>query len=76
MDTLGAVLGPLCATALLGSLGARGVLRWTLLPGLTAALAFATLARRLPGLQLAVPPDELRFKQADIYGMKELPVTW
>jgi len=45
MDTLGAVLGPLCATALLGSLGARGVLRWTLLPGLTAALAFATLAR-------------------------------
>jgi cytochrome P450 len=39
-------------------------------------VAFATLARRLPGLQLAVPPDELRFKEADIYGMKELPVTW
>ena len=39
-------------------------------------VAFSTLARRLPGLQLAVPPDELRFKQADIYGMKELPVTW
>ena len=39
-------------------------------------VAFATLARRLPGLRLAVPPDELRFKQADIYGMKELPVTW
>ena len=44
MDTLGAVLGPLCATALLGTLGARGVLRWTLLPGGTAALAFALLA--------------------------------
>jgi len=44
MDTLGAVLGPLCATALLGVLGLRGVLRWTLLPGLTAALAFAFLA--------------------------------
>jgi MFS family permease len=43
MDTLGAVLGPLCATALLGVLGLRGVLRWTLLPGLTAALAFAFL---------------------------------
>ena len=28
------------------------------------------------GLQLAVPPDELKFKDADIYGMKELPVTW
>jgi len=39
-------------------------------------VAFATLARRLPGLQLAVPPDDLRFKEADIYGMKELPVTW
>ena len=26
--------------------------------------------------ELAVPPDELRFKEADIYGMKELPVTW
>jgi cytochrome P450 len=39
-------------------------------------VAFATLARRLPGLQLAVPPDALRFKDSDIYGMKELPVTW
>jgi len=44
MDTLGAVLGPLCATALVGVLGIRGVLRWTILPGLTAALAFAWLA--------------------------------
>jgi cytochrome P450 len=39
-------------------------------------VAFATLARRLPGLRLAVPRDELKFKDADIYGMKELPVTW
>jgi cytochrome P450 len=39
-------------------------------------VAFATLARRLPGLQLAVPADDLQFKEADIYGMKELPVTW
>ncbi|MGA9493744.1 MAG: cytochrome P450 [Mycobacterium sp.] len=39
-------------------------------------VAFATLARRLPGLQLAVPAGELKFKDADIYGMKELPVTW
>jgi MFS family permease len=44
MDTVGAVLGPLCATALLGVVGARGVLRWTLVPGLAAALAFAFLA--------------------------------
>jgi MFS family permease len=44
MDTLGAVLGPLCATALLGVFGARGVLRWTVVPGVAAALAFAILA--------------------------------
>jgi cytochrome P450 len=39
-------------------------------------VAFATLARRLPGLKLAVAHGELKFKEADIYGMKELPVTW
>ncbi|MEB4212200.1 cytochrome P450 [Mycobacterium sp. 94-17] len=39
-------------------------------------VAFATLARRLPGLRLAVPPGQLRFKDANIYGMKELPVSW
>jgi MFS family permease len=44
MDTLGAVFGPLCATALLGLLGVRGVLMWTALPGLLAAAAFAFLA--------------------------------
>ena len=44
MDTLGAVLGPLSSTALLGTIGMRGILRWTVLPGLAAALAFAVLA--------------------------------
>jgi MFS family permease len=44
MDTLGAVLGPLCAAALIGRLGLRAVLRWTLLPGSIAAVAFAFLA--------------------------------
>jgi MFS family permease len=43
MDTVGAVLGPLCATALIGVLGVRGVLKWTLVPGLAAAVAFAFL---------------------------------
>src|ERR1700689_1436496 len=43
MDTVGAVLGPLCATALIGMLGLRGVLKWTLVPGLAAAVAFAFL---------------------------------
>ncbi len=40
-------------------------------------IAFATLARRVPGLRLAVGVDELSFKgESGIYGMKELPVTW
>jgi cytochrome P450 len=39
-------------------------------------VAFATLARRLPGLKVAVPPEGMRFKDANIYGMKELPVSW
>lgn len=39
-------------------------------------VAFSTLARRLPGLKLAASPDGLRFKESDIYGMKELPVSW
>ncbi len=39
-------------------------------------VAFATLARRLPGLKVAVSPDTLSFKASAIYGMKELPVTW
>ena len=52
MDTAGAVLGPLCATALIGLVGARGVLKWTLVPGLAAAVAFAFLvpaAKRADG---------------------------
>ncbi len=40
-------------------------------------VAFATLARRLPTLGLAVPASELKFKgNSDIYGMVELPVSW
>ncbi|OBJ51035.1 cytochrome P450 [Mycobacterium asiaticum] len=39
-------------------------------------VAFATLARRLPGLKLGVAPDQLQFKESDIYGIKELPVSW
>ena len=40
-------------------------------------VAFATLARRLPNLRLAVPPSELKFKgTSDIYGMAALPVSW
>jgi MFS family permease len=43
MDTAGAVIGPLCATALLATLGTRGVLKWTFVPGVLAALVFLFL---------------------------------
>ncbi|MFE0645402.1 cytochrome P450 [Streptomyces sp. NPDC058877] len=40
-------------------------------------IALGTLVRRLPGLRLAVPAEEIPFKPGDtIQGMLELPVTW
>jgi MFS family permease len=43
MDTSGAILGPLCATALITAMSVRMAMRWTLLPGTLAAVAIATL---------------------------------
>ncbi|MEU7563260.1 cytochrome P450 [Streptomyces eurythermus] len=38
---------------------------------------YGTLLRRVPGLRLAAPVEELRFKDdAMVYGVYELPVTW
>ncbi len=40
-------------------------------------IALGTLLARLPGLRLAVPAEEARFKPGDtIQGMLDLPVTW
>jgi cytochrome P450 len=40
-------------------------------------IALATLVRRLPGLRLAVPQEELSFgDEQEIYTIHELPVTW
>ncbi|WP_410616182.1 cytochrome P450 [Amycolatopsis sp. lyj-109] len=40
-------------------------------------IVFDTLFRRVPGLQLAAPVDDLPFKDdAAIYGLYRLPVTW
>lgn len=40
-------------------------------------IALDTLFRRIPGLRLAVPEQELAFKSdALVFGMHELPVTW
>jgi len=51
MDTLGAVLGPLCATLLIGLIGARGVLKLTIIPGLAAAVAFTLLVPAAKGAE-------------------------
>ncbi|MBE1580377.1 cytochrome P450 [Amycolatopsis roodepoortensis] len=40
-------------------------------------IVFDTLFRRVPGLRIAVPVDELPFKHdSTIYGLHALPVTW
>ena len=40
-------------------------------------IALSTLVRRLPGLSLAVPAEELVFQnEQQIYGIRELPVCW
>ncbi|EMD23377.1 cytochrome P450 [Amycolatopsis azurea] len=40
-------------------------------------IVFDTLFRRMPGIKVAVPVDELQFKHdSTIYGLHALPVTW
>ncbi|SDK58025.1 Cytochrome P450 [Nocardioides sp. YR527] len=40
-------------------------------------IALPTLLRRLPGLQLATPIEDVRFRSdMSIYGVHELPITW
>ncbi|GGW51573.1 cytochrome P450 [Streptomyces caelestis] len=40
-------------------------------------VALPTLLRRLPGLRLAVPLEELRLRHdMAVYGVRELPVAW
>jgi cytochrome P450 len=40
-------------------------------------VALTTLFRRLPGLRLAMPADELSYAgEQEIYTIHELPVTW
>jgi cytochrome P450 len=40
-------------------------------------LCYTTLFRRLPGLRLAVPFEDLRYREGGlVYGVQELPVTW
>lgn len=48
-----------------------------LLARLELEVAWSSLLRRLPGLRLAVPIDEVKFRhEMFVYGVHELPVTW
>ena len=69
MDSVGAVAGPLCATALLGVLGMRDVLLWTAAPGLAAAIAFAALAPSSKG-------EETHRELSFLSSFRELPKTF
>jgi cytochrome P450 len=40
-------------------------------------IVYGTLFRRLKGLRLAIPDEDIRFKNSgQVYGVHELPVTW
>lgn len=40
-------------------------------------IAYPKLLQRLPGLRLAIPNEDINFRQLSIvYGLEELPVTW
>ena len=69
MDTIGAVLGPLCASAFIATLGIRGVLRWTIVPGLLAAIAFALLAPK-------EKHDPQRTPRSFLASFSQLPKTY
>ncbi|MFE9097626.1 cytochrome P450 [Streptomyces sp. NPDC007264] len=43
---------------------------------LEGQVAIGTVLRRLPGLALAVPPDELRWRPSGLRGPERLPVTF
>jgi MFS family permease len=48
MDSAGAVIGPLIATAIVAGYGVRAVFVWTLIPGVMAGLLIALLVRERP----------------------------
>jgi cytochrome P450 len=44
---------------------------------LEAEIAIGTLLRRLPGLRLAIPEEELRWRPVPLFrSLVELPVAW
>ncbi len=39
--------------------------------------SYPALVRRFPSMRLAVPADEIEFRELSVvYGVKSLPVTW
>lgn len=66
MDTVGAVIGPLTAIALVSLSSVRAALRWTLLPGLAASLCFLWL---VPAGKALLAHRPLRFRRS----LRQLP---
>src|SRR5271154_208263 len=69
LDTIGAVLGPLCATLLLSVLSLRAIFRWTLLPCLMAAVIFAILVP-------AGHSEDTRRAPSSVSSFSQLPKTY
>lgn len=68
MDSAGAVIGPLLATAIVARSGLRSVFVWTLIPGILAAVLIALLVRERPhAAQSKAPLWD---------GLKSLPVAF
>lgn len=59
MDTIGAVLGPLCVTLLLPRMPVRQVFFWAMGPGILAALSFLVLVRGQQRTLKEAPPPLL-----------------
>ena len=68
MDSAGAVIGPLLALLILGTLGARAVFLLTFIPGVLAAMVIAVLVRERPHVPKPKAPL--------LGGFRELPRSY
>jgi len=71
MDNLGAILGPLLAILLVGWVGVRGAILWSILPGIAAAGAILFAIRRAPRAERRRhEPVRLRVREALSGGLR------
>jgi MFS family permease len=68
-DNLGAVAGPLIASALVGLVGVRGAIYWALPPGLLAAVAITIVARK--ARRIHADPIARRTVRLNLSGLRQ-----